>query len=111
MTAEQGGPREWSYDDSSDEGIRQHRFTTPPGATRVLVVRHGESAAEVPGKPFDLRDGHGDPELHPVGERQAELLADRLEHEPIDAIYRTTLRRTHQTAAPFAHRPGVTPVV
>ena len=92
------------------EGIRQHRFTAPPGATTVLVVRHGESAAEVPGRPFELRDGHGDPELHPVGVRQAELLADRLEQEPIDAIYVTTLRRTHETAAPLARRLGITPV-
>ena len=94
----------------SDEGIRQHRFVPPPGATVVYVVRHGESAAEVPGKPFPLRDGHGDPELHPNGVRQAELLADRLEHEQIDAIYVTSLQRTHQTAAPLAARLGITPV-
>jgi 2,3-bisphosphoglycerate-dependent phosphoglycerate mutase len=93
-----------------DEGIRQHRFTAPPGATTVLVVRHGESAAEIPDQPFSLRDGHGDPELHPVGRRQAQLLADRLEHEQIDAIYVTTLRRTHQTAAPLAERLGITPI-
>ena len=93
-----------------EEGIRQHRFTPPPGATTVLVVRHAESAAEVPGRPFELRGGHGDPELHPVGLRQAELLADRLEHEQIDAIYVSSLRRTHQTAAPLAHRLGITPV-
>ena len=93
-----------------EEGIRQHRFTAPSGATTVLVVRHGESAAEIPGRPFPLRDGHGDPELHPVGVRQAELLADRLEHEGIDAIYVTTLRRTHQTAAPLAGRLGLTPI-
>ena len=91
-------------------GIRQHRFTPPPGATVVLVVRHGESAPEIPGKPFPLRDGHGDPELHPHGRRQAELLADRLEHEDIDAIYVTTLQRTHQTAAPLAQRLGITPI-
>jgi 2,3-bisphosphoglycerate-dependent phosphoglycerate mutase len=93
-----------------DEGIRQHRFTPPPGATTVLVVRHGESAPEVPGRPFGLRDGHGDPELHPVGRRQAELLADRLAGEQIDAIYVTTLRRTHETAAPLARRLGLTPI-
>ena len=96
---------------SDDEGIRQHRFTPPPGSTVVLVVRHGESAAEIPGKPFPLRDGHGDPELHPHGVRQAVLLADRLEHEDIDAIYVTTLQRTHQTAAPLAARLGITPIV
>ena len=95
---------------TEEEGIRQHRFVPPPGATVVYVVRHGESAAEVPGKPFPLRDGHGDPELHPNGVRQAELLADRLEHEPIDAIYVTSLQRTHQTAAPLAARLGITPV-
>src|SRR6266851_6961583 len=96
--------------DPPEEGLRQHRFTAPPGATTVLVVRHGESEAEVPGRPCELRDGHGDPQLHPVGERQAELLADRLQHEKIDAIYVTTLRRTHQTAAPLAKRLGITPV-
>jgi 2,3-bisphosphoglycerate-dependent phosphoglycerate mutase len=94
-----------------EEGIRQHRFAPPPGATTVIVVRHGESAAEVPGKPFPLRDGHGDPELHPHGRLQAEALADRLEHEGIAAIYVTTLRRTHETAAPLAARLGLTPIV
>ena len=68
-----------AVDPDSPEGIRQHRFTAPPGATTVLVVRHGESAPEMPDRPFELRDGHGDPELHPEGRRQAELLADRRE--------------------------------
>ena len=96
---------------AEEEGIRQHRFTRASGATTVLgAVRHGESEAEVPGKPFPLRDGHGDPALHPEGVRQAELLADRLQHERIDAIYVTTLRRTHQTAAPLAARLGLTPI-
>jgi 2,3-bisphosphoglycerate-dependent phosphoglycerate mutase len=92
------------------EGFRQHRFTPPPGATTVLLVRHGESAPAVPGQPFPLRDGHGDPPLDPVGERQAELLAERLRHEKIDAIYVTTLRRTHQTAAPLARDLGLEPI-
>src|SRR5258706_2524976 len=114
MSEQEGDSREAgippSRSPTQEEGIRQHQFTAPPGATTVLVVRHGESAAEVPGKPFELRDGHGDPELHPVGERQAVLLADRLASEQIDAIYVTTLRRTHQTAAPLAARLGITPV-
>ena len=104
------GPVSGGASRGEPEGIRQHRFVAPPGATTVLVVRHGESAAEVPGKPFPLRDGHGDPELHPVGVRQAELLADRLAGERIDAIYVTTLRRTHETAAPLARRLGLTPI-
>ncbi len=89
------------------EGFRQYRFSVPPGATTVLLVRHGESAPAVPGNPFPLADGHGDPALHPEGERQAELVAERLANESIDAIYVTTLVRTHQTAAPLAARLGL----
>lgn len=90
---------------------RQHRFKPPPGATELLLVRHGESEPLVPGRPFPLVDGHGDPALDPNGHVQAQHLADRLARVPIDAIYVTTLRRTHQTIAPLAERLGVTPRV
>ena len=93
------------------EGFRQHRFEPPAGATTVLLVRHGESAPAHPDRPFPLRDGHGDPPLDPVGEQQALLLADRLQHERVDAIYVTTLQRTHQTASPLAERLGLAPRV
>lgn len=92
------------------EGFRQHRYAPPLGATTILLVRHGESAPAHPDRPFTTRDGHGDPPLDPNGERQAELLAERLQDEPITAIYVTTLQRTHQTAAPLAKRLGLTPV-
>jgi probable phosphoglycerate mutase len=98
--------------DTPPEGFRQHRFVTPPGATTIFLVRHGESAPAHPDRPFELRDGHGDPPLaNPIGLRQAELLAERLHHETIHAIYVTTLQRTHQTAAPLAARLGLTPRV
>ncbi len=91
--------------DPSDEpkGIRQHRFVPPPGATTILLVRHGESAPEVAGEPFPQRDGHGDPPLAPEGREQARRVGERLaaEHRDgvdIDAVYVTTLQRTHQTA-------------
>ncbi len=90
---------------------RQHRFTPPPGACELFVVRHGESAPAVPGRPFPLIDGHGDPELAPDGRWQAEQVGVRLATEPIDAIYVTTLRRTQETAAPLADRLGIEPVV
>jgi probable phosphoglycerate mutase len=93
------------------EGFRQHRFAPPPGATTVLLVRHGESRPAHPDRPFPLIDGHGDPELDPVGVDQAALLGERLQHEQIDAIYVTTLTRTHETAAPLAARLGITPRV
>lgn len=90
---------------------RQYRFTLPPGATEILLVRHGESAPAAEGRAFPLVDGHGDPPLAPEGEREAELVGDRLAIEQVDAIYVTTLRRTHQTAAPLAKRLGITPQV
>jgi probable phosphoglycerate mutase len=91
--------------------FRQHRFTPPPGAVELLVVRHGESAAARPDAPFALVDGQGDPGLHPNGRLQAERVADRLAHEPLDAIYVSTMRRTAETAAPLAARRGIEPSV
>lgn len=93
------------------EPVRQARFRRPPGATDILLVRHGESAAFDADQPFPLVDGHGDPELHPAGRQQAEAVADRLAGEPVAAIYVTTLRRTAETAAPLAARLGLTPTV
>ena len=90
---------------------RQARFRRPPGATELLLIRHGESQAAYPDKPFPLVDGHADPELAEEGREQAERLADRLGRTRIDAIYVTTLRRTAQTAAPLAARLGLTPRV
>jgi len=90
---------------------RQHRFVAPPGATEILLVRHGESAPADPDTPFPLVDGHGDPPLDPVGIEQAERLANRLAGEHVDAIYVTTLCRTVQTAAPLARRLGIDPRV
>jgi len=91
----------------------QHRFTPPPGACEILLVRHGESAPHVEGETFPLVGGHGDPPLAPDGEQQAELMADRLiaTGERISAIYVTTLQRTQQTAAPLAARLGLEPIV
>jgi 2,3-bisphosphoglycerate-dependent phosphoglycerate mutase len=90
---------------------RQYRFVPPPGAADLLVVRHGESAPAREDSPAERADGHADPGLDPVGESQARRLADRIAHEPVDALYVTTLRRTAQTAAPLAERLGLTPVV
>ena len=90
---------------------RQFRFTLPPGGTDLLLVRHGESAPARADQPFPLVDGHGDPPLAPDGEREAELVGDRLAIEPIDAIYVSGLRRTVQTGAPLAKRLDLTPKV
>ena len=90
---------------------RQPRFSRPPGACELLLVRHGESAPARDDRPFTLVDGHGDPELSPAGREQAYRVADRLAQEDISAVYVTTLQRTVQTAAPLAARLGIEPRV
>ena len=93
------------------ETYQQRQFALPPGATEVILVRHGASAPAVPGQPFPLLDGHGDPPLAPEGEAQAELVAEQLAGEGLSALYVTPLARTHRTAAPLAARTGLEPVV
>ncbi|MCB1693671.1 MAG: histidine phosphatase family protein [Pseudomonadales bacterium] len=90
---------------------RQHRFTRPPGATEILLVRHGESRPARPEEPFPLVDGHGDPELSEIGREQAIRVGERLRSAPIDAIYVTNLRRTLETAMPLVGHLGLEPVV
>lgn len=78
----------------------------------MLLVRHGESAPAVPGRPFPLAGGHGDPPLHPEGIQQAQAVGQRLAAtEEVTAIYVTTLQRTHQTAAPLAGLLALQPIV
>ena len=101
-----------SETESSEPGVyRQYRFALPPGATDLLIVRHGESAPARVDEPAPRKDGHSDPALAPEGVEQAQRLAERLAHERIDAIYVTSLQRTAQTAAPLAQRLGIEPVV
>lgn len=86
---------------------RQHRFELPPGATEVILVRHGESRAATADDPFPLVDGHGDPELAPQGRMQAEAVGEHLKDYPINAIYVTNLRRTQETAAPLCRHLSI----
>ncbi len=90
---------------------RQPRYVRPAGATEILLLRHGESRAASPDRPFPLVDGQGDPELHPNGEDQARRAAERLCQLPISAVYVTNLRRTSLTAAPLCGRLALTPIV
>lgn len=90
---------------------RQHRFSLPPGAADLLIVRHGESQPARVDTPFPTRDGHADPPLDPRGHEEARSVADRLARESLAAIYVTPLQRTAQTAAPLAARLGIEPRV
>lgn len=90
---------------------RQTRFQRPAGATEILLVRHGESRAATADDPFPLVDGHADPELHPQGREQAIRVGHRLKHQPIAAVYVSSLRRTHETAAPLCAHLGIEPIM
>ncbi|MGA2803757.1 MAG: histidine phosphatase family protein [Acidimicrobiales bacterium] len=112
MANEQDVPTETAKDPGPTTRLyRQIRFEPPAGATELLLVRHGESEAADPDRPFPLVDGRGDPELSPLGREQAVLIADRLAATRVDAIYVTNLRRTAETAAPLAQRLGLVPEV
>jgi probable phosphoglycerate mutase len=88
----------------------QRPFTLPSGATELVLARHGATEAAIPGEPFELVEGQADPGLAPEGFEQAQALAERLSGEPISEIFVTSLRRTHQTAAPLAALTGLEPV-
>ncbi|MFO1329687.1 MAG: histidine phosphatase family protein [Rubrivivax sp.] len=71
--------------------------------TRVLVVRHGETAWNA-----ELRiQGHTDIELNPRGQWQAQQLALALADEVLHAVYSSDLRRAHDTAQPAARAAGL----
>jgi probable phosphoglycerate mutase len=95
------------------ETYPQRSFAVPPDATEVILVRHGASAAAVPGEPFEELEGQSDPPLAPEGQLQAQAVAGRLagSGEQIDGLFVSTLQRTAQTAAPLAALTGLEPVV
>jgi 2,3-bisphosphoglycerate-dependent phosphoglycerate mutase len=93
------------------ESYPQRAFAPPPDATEIVLVRHGASAAAVPGEPFEALEGQSDPPLAPEGERQAKAVASRLAAESFAGVFVTPLKRTQQTAAPLADATGLEPVV
>ena len=73
------------------------------GATRLVALRHGQTAWNA-----DTRmQGHRDIPLNAVGLEQAERLAQALAAEPIEAIYASDLQRAADTAAATARRFNV----
>ena len=81
---------------------RKARRSTPPAATRLLLIRHGEVEAQYQ-KKFG---GWIDMNLSPNGRRQARVLADYLRHKTIDAVYASPMKRVQQTLAPSLKRNG-----
>src|SRR6185312_17500979 len=77
--------------EAAASGAVQRPFRLPPGATEVVLVRHGASAEAIPGAPFPLLDGRGDPPLSESVARQSELVAQRLAREEISKLFVTPL--------------------
>lgn len=68
----------------------------------IYLVRHGEHQ--------DAEHGLTDGPLSPRGQRQAELIADRLSGLPLDAVWHSPLLRANETARSIAGRlPSVDP--
>ena len=75
-----------------------------PEPTRVLLVRHGQSAWNAEGR----WQGHADPPLSPLGVQQAIAAAGSI--GTVDAVVASDLQRASTTATLIAERLGVGPV-
>lgn len=63
-------------------------------ATRLIIIRHGETVGNREGG----FQGRTDSELTPTGELQASLVAEKLKEESITKIYSSSLSRAIRTA-------------
>ena len=67
--------------------------------TRFLLVRHAQSDWNTEGR----FQGHSDRPLTDLGRQQAAQVAERLRHEPIDAVFSSPQQRSLQTAFAIAN--------
>jgi probable phosphoglycerate mutase len=75
-------------------------------ATRVLLVRHGETDWNATGR----IQGQSDTPLNAAGHEQARRAAQRLAREPVRALYSSDLARAFQTATIIGKTLGLTVV-
>lgn len=71
---------------------------------RVTFVRHAQSEGNASGLIDTTTPG---PVLTPLGQQQAQAVADKLGDNNYDAIYASTMVRTQLTAAPMSQRLGL----
>ena len=72
-------------------------------ATKLFLVRHGQSAGNAEGR----FGGHGATPLSDLGFEQARVTAEALARENINAIYSSDLLRAVQTAEPLSKLVGI----
>ena len=85
----------------------RRKTNSPPPATRLLLIRHGEVEARYQ----RIFGGRIDMNLSPRGRRQAKKLADYLRAKTIDAVYASPMKRVQQTLAPTLKTGGHTQTV
>jgi len=71
--------------------------------TKVYLIRHGESDANV----GEIFTGQLDISLSAKGRKQAELCGEYLKDKGIDVIYASDLQRAYDTARPTAEKCGL----
>jgi 2,3-bisphosphoglycerate-dependent phosphoglycerate mutase len=76
---------------------------SPEQVTRIVAVRHGETAWNVATR----IQGSLDIALNERGREQAQQVAEALRSEPIAAIYSSDLWRAHDTAVAIANATGL----
>lgn len=74
------------------------------GAPRLILVRHGQTDANVRGALDTLPPGEP---LNELGQAQAREAAQRLADAPVTAVHASTATRAQQTAAPIAAAHGL----
>jgi probable phosphoglycerate mutase len=74
---------------------------------RLIIVRHGESEWNR----IHRYQGQLDAPLSELGLQQADALAERLKHEPLDIIYSSPLQRAAKTAQAIAQHHANVPFV
>ena len=70
---------------------------------KIFLVRHGQSLGNL----NRVYLGHTDYDLSDLGREQAEITAEHLKNENIDAINSSDLLRAHNTAVPHARLRGL----
>ncbi|MCL3818113.1 histidine phosphatase family protein [Aeromicrobium wangtongii] len=75
---------------------------------RLILIRHGQTPANVEGI---LESSVPGPGLTELGQQQAEELVKALSGDTIDALFVSSMIRTHLTAAPLAAARGLEPIV
>ena len=77
--------------------------------TTLYLIRHAATPANLQ-TPAKLQGCRSNPDLAPLGVRQATATRDFLAIRPIDFIYTSPLRRSFRTAQILAEPHGLTPM-